>query len=160
MHYHVAHSDSLSITRQEVTHCLRTFRRQLELESKNRHPTTPGVPPPVEPSAPPPSKGLYLDDRGRVWIDGAECEEPPSALEYRLLETLYHRAGTIVSNEDLMQATWYPQWAQDGSIKGQDEINLRKLIARLRNRLEPGSPGSSSRFIKNARGRGYWLELE
>ncbi len=41
-----------------------------------------------------------------------------------------------------------------------EEQNLRKLITRLRQRLEPKAQEGTWRFIRNVRGRGYWLNKD
>jgi DNA-binding response OmpR family regulator len=47
----------------------------------------------------------------------------------------------------------------DDALHATDEQNVRKLIARIRARLEPDATPGTWRFIRNARGRGYWLSL-
>jgi DNA-binding winged helix-turn-helix (wHTH) protein len=113
------------------------------------------------PSAPvvPPESGLYLDDKGHVWVDGEPVTPPLSELEFRLLKALSHQAPEIVPHIALIEIVWPSSMWSDSNRKAYDEQNLRKLIARLRDRLEPGVQGNRSRFIKNVRGRGYWLKV-
>jgi DNA-binding response OmpR family regulator len=99
------------------------------------------------------SRGLYLDDGGHVWVDGTPIEPPLTHLEFLLLRNLYNKSPTIVPTLNLIETIW------PGGSSG-DEQNLRKLIGRLRTRLEPDLKGSNSRFIKNSKGRGYWLNLD
>jgi hypothetical protein len=156
-------STSLLISRSDVTHTLYDFAHQLEQEREpSARPTNArtSVPAPIAP----PEEGLYLDDHGHVWVDGVKMAEPPSPLEIRLLETLYNRAPEIVSNEELIRAVWGAgptPWEMEAQpLRAEDETNLRKLIARLRKRLESRFPGSGPRFIQNVRGRGYWLKVK
>jgi len=98
---------------------------------------------------------LYLSPHGHVWIDGEQMAEPLPELEFLLLKTLYDHPQQIISPEDLIRKIWRP--SEEANTMDVDEQNLRKLIARLRERLEPQNKGKESRFIKNARGRGYFL---
>lgn len=98
-------------------------------------------------AGPPPEKGLYLDRSDQVWVDGEVISAPLSGLELELLKTLYRRAPEIVPVGSLLEALWAEEHKRD-------EQNLRKLVARLRGRLSP----DKSRFVKNLRGRGYWLK--
>lgn len=148
IHHHVTHSDSPLITRSDVTETLHEFQPTLEAERKNRYENPANAP---TSASSPPAEGLHLDDHGRVWVDSAELEEQPTQLEFRLLETLYKHNGAIVSNEELIRDVW------GDSYPDQDETNLRKLISRLRKKLEPHSFGNSSSFIQNVHGRGYAL---
>ena len=102
--------------------------------------------------------GLYIDTGGHVYVDGELLDQALSELESRLLYTLYKASPQIVSNKELIRATWKldeKEWNRNASLVEEDEQNLRKLITRLRRRL-PG--GDEDRFIRNARGRGYWLQ--
>ncbi len=94
-----------------------------------------------------PRKGLYLDTGGQVWRDG-QTIPPLSSLEHRLIAALYAAQGRVVCADDLVQQIW----GRDGSG---DEIRLRKLLARLRESIEPDP--SKPRFVQNVRGRGYRL---
>lgn len=106
-----------------------------------------------------PAAGLYLDPDDHVWVDGRLLETPLSDLEFKLLKALYQATPAIVSQEELVTAVWRgADPANDGAIYEKDEQNVRKLVARLRDRLEPGVT-SDWRFLRNARGRGYWLSV-
>lgn len=93
-------------------------------------------------------QGLWLD-RGTVYVDGERLESQPSPQELKLLEKLYQRPGEVVSVEDLIQAVW-GEFTSD-----QDATSLRKLVGRLRDRLDQ----NARRFVRNERGRGYYLKL-
>jgi DNA-binding response OmpR family regulator len=154
---------SLLISRSDVTNTLYEFLHQLEQEQDQRvRSTDAGTP--VSTTRAPPEKGLYLDDHGHVWVDSVKMARAPSPSEIRLLEALYNRAPDIVGNEELIRAVWStgttPWEAEAQPLRAEDETNLRKLVARLRRRLESQFPGASSRFIQNVRGRGYWLKVE
>jgi hypothetical protein len=94
--------------------------------------------------------GLYLDDGGHVWVDGVPIDPPLSELEFQLLKILYKKAPNIVPTNSILEVI-YP-----GGLGGDDQ-NLRKLIGRLRKDLEPEKTGVESRFIRNSKGRGYFL---
>jgi DNA-binding winged helix-turn-helix (wHTH) protein len=161
IHHHVAHADETStlITHTELIDTLRDFEHRLEAE---RAPLAPIGVTETTPSAPvvPPESGLYLDKKGHVWVDGELLTPALSQLEFRLLEALYRQAPEIVPHETLIEAIWPSSaWMSGETTHSMDEQNLRKLIARLRDRLKPGEPEQRSRFVKNVRGRGYWLEV-
>jgi hypothetical protein len=142
-HVSAAPDYELLFRRQDIAGALLEFEQQEEATiSLTREPETPSAP-----SEPPPA-GLYLDESGHVWIDGEPLAPPLSELEFQLLLALYRHAPNIVSHEELIQAIW------ESHNVAMDSQNLRKLVARVRERIEPGAP----RFIKNSRGRGYWLQ--
>ena len=90
-----------------------------------------------------------------VTVDGELLAPPLSEVEFRLLETLYRQAAEIVPPEILIRAVWPSHaWAPDETTYDVSKPNLRRLIARLRNRL----PGERARFIKE-RAR-VWLLAE
>jgi hypothetical protein len=152
IHHHVARTDDALIEPRDITGTLAEFGQQLETE---RTPLPSRATASIAPTRPtePPESGLYLDKSGHVWIDGTPLSPPLSDLEFQLLFTLYRQAPEIVPNEALIEAVW------SSSVYDKDEQNLRKLITRLRTRLATGAPNQRSRFVKNARGRGYWLKI-
>jgi len=157
IHHHVVRADGTStlIDRKDLVDTLRDFAQQLEVERTQPPLAAAASITPFAPTAPPES-GLYLDESGHVWVDGEPLTPPLSELEFRLLEALYRQAPEIVPHEALIEAVWSsPAWMSAESAHDMDEQNLRKLIARLRERL----PGERSRFVKNVRGRGYWLKI-
>lgn len=104
----------------------------------------------------PPHEGLYVDlASGHVWIDRRLVLPPLTGQEFMLLRLLYVSAPEIVSCETLIRSLW----PDDRAVVG-DEQSLRKLVSRLRRRLEPTHSGGDWRFIRCKRGRGYWLNLE
>ncbi len=104
----------------------------------------------------PPTSGLFMDaESGHVWIDSQQLLPPLTEQEYGLLHILYAHAPEIVSCEALIRSIW----PEDRSVIG-DEQNLRKLISRLRRRLEPRVNDNQWRFIRSIRGRGYWLNRD
>jgi DNA-binding response OmpR family regulator len=156
IHHHVTHADEMStlLTYPELIDTLREFEHRLEAE---RLPPSLATVPASESVTPtkPPERGLYADESGHVWVDGQPVTPSLSSLEFRLLKALYQRSPGIVPNEALIEAVWPSSaWMSDDEDAGVNEQNLRKLVARLRERL----PGERSRFIKNVRGRGYWLK--
>jgi DNA-binding winged helix-turn-helix (wHTH) protein len=98
-----------------------------------------------------PANGLYLNEGGHVWIDGKPVDPPLTDLEFQLLLTLYKRSPNIVETAKMIETIW------PGG--GGDDQNLRKLIGRLRKRLEPSGITAEARYIRNSKGRGYWLNL-
>lgn len=156
-------STALLISRSEVTNTIYEFSHQLAQErEQSSRPFISDTS--VSTVSTLPGEGFYLDDHGHVWVDGVKMTHPPSQLEIRLLETLYNRKPEIVSNEELIRAVWAvgptPWEAKAQPLRTEDETNLRKLIARLRRRLESEFPASGSDFIQNVRGRGYWLKVK
>ena len=150
IHLHIERSETALLNRDDLFETLTDIGHQLDLE---RNPTLlrQNVPSQLIPSEPP-NTGMYLDSGGHVWVDGALLSPPLSDLEFRLLKTLYQYSPEIVSHQSLIEAVW-PSVSWMNSQEAHDEQNLRKLINRIRDQL----PGEKSRFIKNARGRGYWL---
>ena len=92
--------------------------------------------------------GVALDaSRGVVTRNGAEV--PLSALEYRLLLTLFSNRGTVLPRERLLSEIW------DASGEFVNDNTLTVYIKRLREKLEddPQSPA----LIRTVRGVGYRL---
>ncbi len=169
IHHHVRHANETNalITHADLVDTLREFEYRTEVEHTptKRSETVPTVDKgPITEStmspSKPPERGLYIDAGGHVWVDGHPLTPPLPDLEFRLLNILYQRAPEIVPHSALIEAIWpTATWMSSdhpGAYKS-DEQNLRKLIGRLRERLDPDSPGRKSRFVKNVRGRGYWL---
>jgi hypothetical protein len=137
----------IQFRRQDIAGALLEFEQNEEAAlSLTREPEAPG-----EPGAPP-AAGLFLDESGHVWIDGEPLAPPMSELEFQLLHALYRPAPNIVSHEELIKAIW------ESHNVAMDSQNLRKLVARVRERIEPDQGRGPARFIRNSRGRGYWLE--
>lgn len=153
IHHHVARTEGALIDWPDLVDAVADFSQRLVAEQAQSS-LIPAARPPIAMAGPPPESGLYLDGSGHVCIDGATLTPPLSDLEFRLLTALYQQAPEIVPHEALIKMIWpASQWTS------MDEQNLRKLIARLRSRLEPESAGRQSRFIQNVRGRGYWLKI-
>jgi DNA-binding winged helix-turn-helix (wHTH) protein len=145
------------IDQADVNRTIEEFQRIRTMESRLEMPASEIV---VD-TAPSiiPDSGLHIDSGGHVYIDGELLDQSLSDLEFRLLDTLFRASPQIVSNKELIRATWKldeKDWNQEASLLEEDEQNLRKLITRLRRRLPDGD---EDRFIRNARGRGYWLQL-
>ena len=158
IHHHVRRTDDTLIDSVDVTDTLADFLQQREIEQQPHHAESTILASDVA-SDTPPEDGLYLSPSGgHVWIDGQRLTPPLSPQEFKLLETLHRHAPRIVAQDELIESVW-PQstWAGDESF---GEQNLRKLISRLRQRLNVSSKGSEARFVKNARGRGYWLKTQ
>ncbi len=168
IHHHVQHAKETNtlITHKDLVGALQEFEHQMDVEHAPKRSeampaadggrATESTTPPSEP----PARGLYIDTGGHVWVDGRPLAPPLPALEFRLLKILYQHAPNIVPHQALIEAVWPPAvWMSSDhpDAHRSDEQNLRKLIGRLRERLEPESSGRESRFVKNVRGRGYWL---
>jgi DNA-binding winged helix-turn-helix (wHTH) protein len=137
---------------------LHNFEYQLEAEQSQLSPATVAQVSP-QTATTPPEQGLYLDEKGHVWIDGEPLTPPLSKQEFQLLQMLYQQAPEIVPHEALIEEVWPTSaWMSDQDEQepsSMDEQNLRKLVGRLRQRL----PGKRSQYVKNVRGRGYWLKV-
>lgn len=157
IYHHIDNSDTALLSLPDILDVLIEFNRQREAER-----------PPIEmisresivdtvtvTQSTLSNHGIFLDDSGHVWINGQPLTPPLSNQEYQLLRTLYRNNTLIVSQDTLMEAVW-PISDSDRAT----EQNLRKLINRVRERLEPGVEGKESRYIKNAKGRGYYLIKE
>lgn len=160
--YHVRHTDTSLIRPSDISGAIAGFSHQLEVESRGAVPvaieettTRQGTANTI------PEIGLYVSG-GHVWLDGEQLEPPLSPQEFRLLEVLYKTAPEIVPHERLIAEVWAESaWmSDDDAAQVQDAQNLRKLISRVRDRLGYQRDGKALRFIKNVRGRGYWLDVQ
>ncbi len=145
IHYHVQHANDALITRQDITNTLAGFTHQQNLQETKRQTIT---------LQSLPSHGLHLDD-SHVWVNGKRLTSPLSRHEFRLLQKLYIDAPELIHNDALIEAVWQSMETEDDDIYSHDDTGLRKLISRLRKRL----PGNGKAYIKNVRGRGYWLNI-
>lgn len=71
--------------------------------------------------------------------------------EFKLLTTLMHRSGEVVSPEELVKEVWGPQYA--GEIG-----HVRRYIWHLRKKVEPDP--EKPKYIHNERGFGYRFQVE
>jgi len=157
VHHHVRRIDDTLIDSVDVTNTLIDFLQQLEAERQPRVMESAILQLDATPDTPP-EIGLYVSaGGGHVWVDGQRLTPPLSPQEFKLLETLYRHEPHIVVQDELIESVW-PQstWTTDESY---GEQNLRKLVSRLRRRLDVGGEDGEVRFVKNARGRGYWLKV-
>ncbi len=89
--------------------------------------------------------GLEVDMRlKRVWRDGQPLSLTPT--EFRLLVTLMHHSGDVVSPRDLVKEVWGAQYASEIG-------HVRRYIWHLRQKIEPDP--ENPRYIHNDRGFGY-----
>ncbi len=89
--------------------------------------------------------GLEVDMRlKRVWRDGQPLALTPT--EFKLLVTLMHHAGDVVSPKDLVKEVWGAQYASEIG-------HVRRYIWHLRQKIEPDP--ENPRYIHNDRGFGY-----
>jgi DNA-binding response OmpR family regulator len=152
----VERTDEALIDSHDVVNTLTAFLQRLEVE-RTEASLVPESKVSVFGSAPsaPPERGLFLDkSSGHVRENQSRLTPPLSAQEFRLLKVLYSGAPNIVSKEELLKAI-----RDDATLNGpiHDKQYLRKLVSRLRERLEPGVPRRHSSYVRNVRGRGYWL---
>jgi DNA-binding winged helix-turn-helix (wHTH) protein len=152
IHHHVDRTEDALFDRGDISDTISDFMHRLETD------VTPRSSAPLAHSIPTrtatmPDKGLFLNEHGHVYIDGQLLSPPLSEHEFRLLQTLYRYAPEIVSNQTLIETLW-PEWGQNDDDAVVDDQNLRKLITRLLQRM----PGEMGRYVRNVRGRGYWLE--
>ena len=158
IHNHVARTDDAFIDTTDITSTLLEFSHHVQMmESSSSEVSSISD---IETKSPATSKekGLYLDNSGHVWIDGQQLAPPLTRQEFQLLRAMYIRSPNIVTHDELIEVVW-PESSWD-SGEAYTEQNLRKLISRVRKRLEPDVPAKQSRFLKNVRGRGYWLSTE
>ncbi len=100
--------------------------------------------PPEEPLV---SGALRIDyNRRQVTLDGQEVSL--TSTEFRLLELLARNAGSVVPSETLLMHIW-------GRYALNSAEYLKVYMHRLRQKLEkdPAHP----RYLRTARGDGYWL---
>jgi two-component system, OmpR family, phosphate regulon response regulator PhoB len=85
---------------------------------------------------------LQLDrEAHRVWVEGAEVTL--TAIEFRLLVTLYDRRSRAQSRDQLLVDVW-------GVEPGGDARRVDTHVRRLREKL-----GSAGRCVQTLRGEGY-----
>jgi two-component system phosphate regulon response regulator PhoB len=90
---------------------------------------------------------LRLDQEGhRVWVE--EGEVRLTALQFRLLVTLYIRQGRVQSRAQLLSDVW-------GVESDLETRTMDTLVKRLRQRL-----GSAGKYIQAVRGVGYLFSPE
>ncbi len=77
----------------------------------------------------------------RLWVDEHEIEL--TALEFRLLNALYHRRGKVQTRDVLLEDVW----GMDGTLTTR---TVDTHVKRLREKL-----GSAARFVETVRGVGY-----
>jgi len=71
-------------------------------------------------------------------------------MEYRVLEYLAHRQGTVVSQTELLEHLYDYNWEKFSNV-------IEVYISGLRRKIDDGFP---SRLIHTLRGHGYILRLE
>jgi len=80
----------------------------------------------------------------RVWRDGQPLTLTPT--EFKLLVTLMHHKGDVVSPRDLVKEVWGAQYANEIG-------HVRRYVWHLRQKIEPDP--ENPRYIHNDRGFGY-----
>lgn len=99
-----------------------------------------------------PQVRLVLDKLSRrVWIKGVEVLPPLSVPQFRLLETLYDSAGSVVTRQELVVSVW-----GDKEAVGVSEQALDALVRRLRDRLV--AIDARHNYLVTVRGHGLRLE--
>jgi two-component system KDP operon response regulator KdpE len=89
--------------------------------------------------------GLEVDMRlKRVWRDGQPLTLTPT--EFKLLVTLMHHGGEVISPKDLVKEVWGAQYASEIG-------HVRRYVWHLRQKIEPDP--ENPRYIHNDRGFGY-----
>jgi two-component system KDP operon response regulator KdpE len=85
----------------------------------------------------------------RVFAGGSEVHLTP--IEYKLVTTLVHSAGKVLTHRQLLKEVWGPQQVQETHY-------LRVFMANLRRKLEvdPAQP----RYLITEQGVGYRLASE
>ena len=90
--------------------------------------------------------GMLVLDRNRCQVTYSGNPILLTATEFRLLEYLMNRPGTVFSREQLLNAVW-------GSARSVIDRTVDVYILRLRKKLEAGPP--KHQFISSVRGFGY-----
>lgn len=85
----------------------------------------------------------------RVFIRDEEIHLTP--IEYKILTTLAHHAGKVLTHRQLLQAVWGPQQSQEVHY-------LRVFMAGLRRKIEADS--AQPRYLLTEQGVGYRLAAE
>jgi two-component system KDP operon response regulator KdpE len=85
----------------------------------------------------------------RVTRDGADVRLTPT--EWQLLEVLVRAAGRLVTQRQLLQEVWGPQYESESNY-------LRVYIAQLRRKLEPEP--SRPRYLLTEPGMGYRFQAQ
>jgi hypothetical protein len=97
-----------------------------------------------------PHQSIRLDaDSGDVWVD-AKLIPTLTRLEHRLLMLLYGQLGKICDKYHVVESVW-----GEGYIEEVDDARIEKLVARLRQKIEPDP--ANPRHLITVRGRGYKL---
>jgi DNA-binding response OmpR family regulator len=147
---HVERTDETLIDSVDVTEALLEFDHQMEAEQRPVWTEDP------QNGESPSETTVHLDSSGHVWIMGERLQPPLSDKEFKLLQSLYRVAPDIVPHADLIETLWpRSTWDLDDAYS---EQNLRKLVSRLRKRLDGVLPGGMQNPIRSTRGRGYWLK--
>jgi hypothetical protein len=162
---HVTRTDDALINNQDVAATLSNFFHREDLITTHPLITTTDTIADPEPEskahphqAPREEKGLHIDISGHVWIDGEQLTPALTQQEFALVRLLYDRSPNILTHQELIDIIWPEKdWQEDEAY---DEQNLRKLVSRVRQRLEPEVPARKSRFVKSVHGRGYWLNRQ
>jgi DNA-binding winged helix-turn-helix (wHTH) protein len=113
-------------------------------------------PPPAQP-APPPQPApevplLFVDKRGDVFVGDQPLPKRLSPLPQRCLAYLWDHRDERVELHTLV----YAVYSKDITDKGQED-NLKMIIRRLRETLEPEATPSSSTYIEGTPTTGYTL---
>jgi two-component system KDP operon response regulator KdpE len=85
----------------------------------------------------------------RVFVRDEEIHLTP--IEYKVLTTLAHHAGKVLTHRQLLQAVWGPQQSQEVHY-------LRVFMAGLRRKIEADS--AQPRYLLTEQGVGYRLAAE
>lgn len=91
---------------------------------------------------------LWVDEQRReVWLQGEKLDPRLSVKQFALLRYLYHRAGEVVSKDELAVAVW-PEVA-DGAVY---DYQVDKMVSRVRERI-------GKEWIETVWGYGYRLQV-
>jgi two-component system KDP operon response regulator KdpE len=88
---------------------------------------------------------MRVDLRTRQ-VQRGETQIQLTPTEFRLLVTLMHHAGEVVSPDELVKEVWGPQYKEEVGY-------VRRYIWHLRQKIEPDA--ENPRFVQNERGFGY-----
>lgn len=147
---------SALLDKRDLTRAIQT----IDEEDRTEQGSAPGRYAPVSATTPP-ERGFWIDPSEQIYLNGVMLPVSLSRQETTLLRLLLEHAPRLVETEDMIRAVWPESRdsSEDPKAGAFNEQNLRKLVDRLRDKLNAGQPDApTDRFIKNVRGRGYWLD--
>lgn len=104
----------------------------------------------IQPDAPP---ALFLDPHGDVWLGEERLDTNLPKLLRKLLHHLWENRERMVPYDELLDILY----GDDIEGRADPWASCDKLVQRLRKKIEPNKPASSSTYIEMLSGEGYVL---